>query len=133
VLAGCLRNAAAIANWLVWELAAEQLAAVALVAAGERWPDGSLRPAVEDLWGAGAILARVAGAAPQLRFSPEAATAAAAFAAVESELEERLAGCASGRELTEYGFAEDVAIAGELDSSTWVPVLDGRRFRTVRG
>jgi 2-phosphosulfolactate phosphatase len=133
VLAGCLRNATAVADRLVRELTSGRLAAVGLVAAGERWPDGSLRPAVEDLWGAGAILARVAGAAPHLRFAPEAATAAAAFAAVEPELEERLASCASGRELIEDGFADDVAIAAELNSSTWVPVLDGGRFRTERG
>jgi 2-phosphosulfolactate phosphatase len=132
VLTGCLRNATAIANWLVHQLATGRLPAVGLVAAGERWPDGSLRPAVEDLWGAGAILARIASAAPQLRFAPEASAAAAAFAAVEAELAEQLAGCASGRELIEGGFAEDVAIAAELDGSTGVPVLDGGRFRFVR-
>lgn len=133
VLTGCLRNATAIANWLVQQLATGRLPAVGVVAAGERWPDGSLRPAMEDLWGAGAILARIAGAAPQLRFAPEASAAAAAFAAVEAELAAQLAGCASGRELIEDGFAEDVAIAAELDGSTGVPVLDGGRFRIVRG
>jgi 2-phosphosulfolactate phosphatase len=132
VLTGCLRNATAIANWLVHQLATGRLSAVGLVAAGERWPDGSLRPAVEDLWGAGAILARIAGAAPQLRLAPEASAAAAAFGTVEAELAAQLAGCASGRELIEDGFAEDVAIAAELDGSTGVPVLDGDRFRIVR-
>ena len=43
VVGACLRNRAAVARWLAPQLAAG--ATVAVVAAGERWPDGSLRPA----------------------------------------------------------------------------------------
>ena len=43
VVGACLRNRAAVARWLAPQLSA--VAKVAVVAAGERWPDGSLRPA----------------------------------------------------------------------------------------
>jgi len=36
--------------------------------------------------------------------------------------------CASGAELVERGFAEDVQIASEVDSSSVVPVLVEGRF-----
>ena len=52
VVGACLRNRRAVADWI-----AARGGTVAVVAAGERWPDGSLRPASEDLWGAGAVLA----------------------------------------------------------------------------
>jgi 2-phosphosulfolactate phosphatase len=129
VLAGCLRNAAAVAGWLAGELAAGRLAAVAVIAAGERWPDGSLRPAVEDLWGAGAVLHRLGRLAPELPASPEARAAAAAFAAAEPDLRQHLRECASGVELIEDGFDEDVAIAAELDADRAAPLLDRGRFR----
>ncbi len=145
VLAGCLRNAAAVAGWLARELTSGRLSAVTVVAAGEQWPDGALRPAVEDLWGAGAVLARLrsllAGTAfspaagrsfsPEAgtAFSPEAAAAAAAFEAAEPELGRLLENCASGIELIEDGFAEDVAIAAEFDAAGIAPVLTADRFR----
>jgi 2-phosphosulfolactate phosphatase len=114
VVAACLRNAAAVAAWV----AAREPAVVAVVAAGERWPDGSLRPAVEDLWGAGAVLSRL----DLPTEAPEAAAATAAFRAL-ADVGAALRGCASGGELDAAGFGDDVDIAAELDASTVVPVL----------
>jgi 2-phosphosulfolactate phosphatase len=120
VVGASLRNAGAVAQWL----GARTGSRVSVVAAGERWPDGGLRPAVEDLWGAGAVLSMlgVEGA------SPEACAAAAAFDAVRDRLGEELAACASGRELVDGGFAADVDLAAALDASAVVPVLAGDAF-----
>jgi len=113
VLAGCLRNATAVAAM------AEHLGrAITMIAAGERWDDGSLRPAVEDLLGAGAIINALSGSR-----APEAAAAAAAFCAVQAQLADTLRRCASGKELIMRGFAADVDLASRLDCSTAVPLL----------
>jgi 2-phosphosulfolactate phosphatase len=118
VLAGCLRNASAVAA------AARDLGGpVGVVAAGERRLDGSLRPAVEDLIGAGAILHALGG-----RPAPEARAAVAAFLDAAPDLASVLASCTSGRELADRGLADDLALAAEHDVSQAVPRLCGGAF-----
>ncbi|MGH8975220.1 MAG: 2-phosphosulfolactate phosphatase, partial [Acidimicrobiia bacterium] len=99
---------------------------VGVVPAGERWHGntGPLRPALEDLLGAGALLAALAPAAP----SPEARAAMATFAGAAPDLTRRLEDCASGRELIDAGFAADVRLAAELDVSPVAPHLAGDTF-----
>jgi 2-phosphosulfolactate phosphatase len=124
VLAGCLRNAEAVAG------AARKVGPkIAVIAAGERWRDDhSLRPSLEDYIGAGAIISCLGG-----RQSPEAAGAVAAFRAAKPRLSECLQQCSSGRELAELGFAEDVRLAAELNVSECAPVLSGEAFVWLRG
>lgn len=122
VVGACLRNRAAVARWLAPRLAAGER--IAVVASGERWPDGSLRPGLEDLWGAGAVLAALEPREPD----PEARHAALAFAAASRRLTADLLACASGVELVEAGFRGDVLLAAELDVSDVVPVLTGEAF-----
>ena len=120
VVGASLRNASAVAEWLAPRIAGG--ARVAFVPAGERWPDGSLRPGLEDLWGAGAVLSALgplAGAA----VSPEARHAAASYHVLGERLPEAMADCASGRELAAIGFADDVVAAAEVDADPVVPVL----------
>jgi 2-phosphosulfolactate phosphatase len=135
VVAASLRNRDAVARWIVTRLVAARgrPAAVVLVPAGERWPDGSLRPAVEDLWGAGAVIAslveRLEHQAGPLLLSPEATAAMAAWRAVEGDVGAALSAAASGRELIAQGWPDDVAIAAELDTSSAVPVLHDGAYR----
>ncbi len=120
VVGAALRNAGAVSAWL----RDRPESTVSVVAAGERWPDGQLRPAVEDLWGAGAVLTALGGPGA----SPEAVAATAAFGTVADGLADALAHCASGRELVEDGFAADVDLAASYDVSQVVPVLYGDAF-----
>jgi 2-phosphosulfolactate phosphatase len=121
VVAACLRNATAVAGWL------DTGRPITVIAAGEHWPDGTLRPALEDLLGAGAVLAALSDRS-ELALSPEATAAAAAFRATGS-VADAVRACASGVELAAGGFAGDVGIAVETDSSRVVPVLRDGAFR----
>lgn len=120
VVASSLRNRLAVARWLVPRVA--EGASVVVVAAGEHWPDGALRPAVEDLWGAGAVLAALVDAGVS-GLSPEARVAEHAWRAVAPRLPAELAACASAGELVEAGFARDVTLAADLDVTPVVPLL----------
>jgi 2-phosphosulfolactate phosphatase len=126
VVGASLRNATAVAAWID-DHHDRRTTSVAVVSAGERWSDGSLRPAVEDLWGAGALLSALADRGWR-DLSPEAVVAREAHRAVAPEVADLLAACASGRELSEAGFGADVVIAAEVDRATSVPVLQGLFF-----
>jgi 2-phosphosulfolactate phosphatase len=92
---------------------------VGLVAAGERWPDGSLRPAYEDWVGAGSIAALLSGLA---------LTAEAEAAALAASARRPLGEVASGVELIERGFAGDVEMAEDYGADDIVPLLVDGRF-----
>lgn len=115
VIAGCLRNASAVAGALS---RGGGDGPVAIIAAGEQWPDGTLRMALEDLIGAGAIVHALLGSK-----SPEALAAEAVFLAAHEHLQDKLTACASGRELIERGYADDVRLASQLNASSCVPRL----------
>lgn len=118
----CLRNAPAVAR------RASQLGSrIALVPAGERWSDDTLRPSLEDLIGAGAVLSELPG-----KPSPEAELAVAAFECFRRNLYDVISRCGSGRELIQNGFARDVEIAAEYAVSSCVPVLAGDRLIDAR-
>ncbi len=130
VLAGCLRNASAVASIASAVLSAG--GAVVVIGAGERWTGQTdqLRPAVEDLLGAGAVLRAlrvVAGVAVE-RISPEARAAMAAFDDARDDLPAWLLACESGRELLGRGWRDDVEAAAVVDAESVAPVLDRAAF-----
>lgn len=123
-LAGCLRNARAVAIHAA-QVASRSGKGIALVPAGERWwpadqfqPDDRLRPSYEDWLGVGAIASHLDGP-----HSPETAAAVAAFHAAEPSFVHTLLSCSSGKELQAAGHEQDVRVAARLDVSATVPHL----------
>lgn len=121
VVAASLRNAAAVADWL-----GTSAHPVAVIACGEVSPDGSIRPALEDLLGAGSVLSGLSG-----RASPEADAAIAAFHDASIDLRGSIENCASGRELVEYRRLEDVEWCSRLNASQVVPLLTNGAYRAA--
>jgi 2-phosphosulfolactate phosphatase len=121
--AGCLRNARAVAR-----AAQRRGRRISVIAAGERWSDGSLRPAIEDLLGAGAIVAQLSGSR-----SPEATVAEQAFLSLQANLSAYLRQCSSGKELIERDMADDVELAAALNQSDAAPLLQDGAYAAADG
>ena len=79
---------------------------IAVIPAGEKWEDNTLRPALEDLIGAGAILSYLTGS-----LSPEAETAVAVCNSVKNDYLDVIKKGSSGEELIEKSVASDVVLA----------------------
>lgn len=126
ILAGCLRNASAVAAFAREHA---QGRPIAVIAAGERWPDGTLRPALEDDLGAGAIIQAIASDDA----SPEARSAAGAFVRLRESVAAEIRNSVSGRELIEIGHADDIDFAVALDAGGSVPLLDADGFIRQHG
>ncbi len=112
-LCGCIRNARAVAEYAV-----TLGESIAIIPAGEKWPDDSLRPAIEDLIGAGAIINYLKGL-----LSPESRVALAVFQNSVGDLKNQIINSTSGKELAAKGFEKDVELACELNVSDCVPGL----------
>ncbi len=112
-VAGCLRNARAVADFLQ-----QKYRKISVIPCGERWQQRErLRPALEDLLGAGAVIHYLNG-----RKSPEADYADRLFQTY-ADISEPIMACVSGVELREKGFQGDVDLAAQLNVSNCVPLF----------
>jgi 2-phosphosulfolactate phosphatase len=132
VLLGALRNASAVADAVLAEQERRGVrTSVAVIAAGEltsREPGAPLRFAVEDLFGAGAIIAALSDRGID-HSSPEAAAAAEAFRPLRGAMRHLLTASGSGRELADR--IDEVHAAAAVDASRVVPVLRDGTFAAL--
>ena len=123
VIGGSLQNRSSVAAWVLARQSEKgDRLAVAVIAEGSVRPDGSIRFAVEDLLGAGAIIDALATVGIDY-CSPEAAAACAAFTGLRSAVGHLVSASVSGRELAELGCIREVEQASEVDASAAVKVL----------
>lgn len=129
VFAGTLGNASAVARAIKAEQERRQArTSVAIIAAGERTPEGGIRFAVEDQLAAGAVIDALVPLGID-HTSPEAVVAAESFAALRRGVKHLLTGSGSGRELEQDGAAHpDVVAAAKVDATDVVPVLRDGHF-----
>jgi len=121
VLTACLRNFASVATAAA-KLAGSRM--IGVIPAGERWPDDTLRPAIEDWCGAGAVIDAL-----DRPMTAEAKVARDAFRAAGHDLPALVRDSLSGRELIERGFAVDVEMATAIGVSAIAPLLVDGAYR----
>lgn len=114
VFAGCIRNSQALACFLTQK----KYFPILFVVAGERFPNRTLRPSMEDLWGVGSILTALDGDK-----TVEAKCAAENFEATADHLQEALTECESGQELFKSGYQKDIELAADYNASDCVSIL----------
>ncbi|HKK21268.1 MAG TPA: 2-phosphosulfolactate phosphatase, partial [candidate division Zixibacteria bacterium] len=128
LLLGSLINAEAAAERAL-RLSNENGKGISVIACGEQVSrpahEDDFRSAVEDLLGAGAVLAHITGAK-----SPEAMVCEGAFRHHKKNLISLLWESESGLELRERGFGDDVKYAAQLNKIVSVPVLKQRFFES---
>ncbi|CAH1195884.1 putative 2-phosphosulfolactate phosphatase [Paenibacillus auburnensis] len=127
LLVGCLLNASAVAD-TANRLKLEMDVNITVIPCGEKWSDvkegeDELRPGIEDYLGAGLILSRLAGTK-----SPEAEVCIGAVKSSGHRIRDLIWESASGRELRERGYEDDVTYCCQADISYAVPVLQENRF-----
>ena len=120
---GSLRNRTAVAEWvLARQVEKAGRFTVAVIAVGEMRAGEGMRFAVEDQFGAGAIIDALAAVGIDY-CSPEAAAASAAFTGLRNAMGHLVSASASGKELAEAGRVHEVELAAQVDGSHEVVVL----------
>ncbi|WP_413300059.1 2-phosphosulfolactate phosphatase [Bacillus sp. 1P10SD] len=127
LLIGSLLNAesvAAAAN----QLQKQTKANISVIPCGEQWEgsgeyEDTLRPAIEDYLGAGAILSYLEGSK-----SPEAELCMISFLHSIDNLNNLIWDCGSGRELRGRGFETDLDHCSRLNVYQTVPLLNKDHF-----
>lgn len=122
VITASLNNRAAVADWILARQTEKGARySVAVIAAGERRPDGSLRFAVEDLFVAGAVIDALSTLGID-HCSPEAAAASAGFVGLKQAIRHLVSASETGLALAAVGRHEEIRAASQLDSNTEVAV-----------
>lgn len=112
-----LNNRTAVAEWVLARQAEKGARfSVAVIAAGERRSDGTLRFAVEDSFVAGAVIDALSILGID-HCSPEAAAASAGFVGLKQAIRHLVSASETGLALAAAGRHDEIRAASQLDSS----------------
>ena len=128
VVAASLNNRTAVAEWVLARQAEKGARfSIAVIAVGERRPDGTSRFAVEDFLAAGAVIDALSSLGID-HCSPEAAAASAAFVGLRQALRHLVGASETGLALAARGRQSEVRAASRLDDSSEVTAFEDLSF-----